>query len=185
MRRPRADAVPSTAQQLLARGLACSTTAGAPSCNGTTCSYVCTSNRQDCNGGAAPDKDGCECAGTGCCGTGCQTIRHGGIPSPANYYGATLASASAAATNHWHAEVDACAPVRLFRRDRDLEHRAFQMLPLRKVGPAEVARELVERRLLGRNARRRGPAVSRCVVPCFARRDSSYSLRRSRSRRTS
>ena len=67
-------------------GLACSTTTGAASCNGATCSYVCTSNRRDCNGGVAPDKDGCECTGTGCCGTGCQTIHSSGIPSPANYY---------------------------------------------------------------------------------------------------
>jgi hypothetical protein len=85
-------------------GLACSTSSGTPSCDGTKCSYACASNRRDCNGGVAPDEDGCECTGVACCGAGCQTIHNGGISSPAGYYdcnpkgNAMLANAMAACT---------------------------------------------------------------------------------------
>ncbi len=67
-------------------GFACKTGTGNPSCNGTTCSYTCNSNRQDCNSATAPDTDGCECTGTACCGTACQTAHNSGLTSPTGYY---------------------------------------------------------------------------------------------------
>jgi hypothetical protein len=76
----------TTVENCSACGLACNTSTGVPSCNGTTCSYTCDSNRQDCNSATAPDTDGCECTGTACCGTGCQTVHSSGLTSPASYY---------------------------------------------------------------------------------------------------
>lgn len=75
-----------TVENCPACGIACNTTTGTPSCNGTICSYVCSSNHQDCNAATAPDTDGCECTGTACCTTGCQTAHSSGLTSPANYY---------------------------------------------------------------------------------------------------
>jgi hypothetical protein len=51
----------------------CDTTTGTPSCNGTTCSYQCSSSALlDCNAATAPDLDGCETSAlsTSTCG-GC------------------------------------------------------------------------------------------------------------------
>jgi hypothetical protein len=80
-----------TVENCSACGVACNTDSGAPSCNGVSCSYTCASNRVDCNAGAAPDTDGCECPGTACCGTSCQVAHESGLPSPApaNYYTCT------------------------------------------------------------------------------------------------
>ncbi|HEX4449198.1 MAG TPA: hypothetical protein VH044_20810, partial [Polyangiaceae bacterium] len=57
-------------------GAACNTNTGAASCNGSTCSYQCNSGLIDCNGGNAPDTDGCECATPACSGAGCQTTHN-------------------------------------------------------------------------------------------------------------
>lgn len=74
-------------------GDVCNTTTGAPSCNGTACSYACSAGKADCNMGTAPDLDGCECAtataatqGTigGCCGSGCQVEHSNGVGG--NYF---------------------------------------------------------------------------------------------------
>lgn len=59
-------------------GLACGTSTGTPSCNGSTCSYACNAGHQDCNAAKAPDRDGCECAGTACCSGQCQTAHSNG-----------------------------------------------------------------------------------------------------------
>jgi hypothetical protein len=75
-----------TIQHCSACGVACNTSTGTPMCNGFSCSYSCASNKVDCNGGTAPDSDGCECAGTACCGPSCETAHESGIPSPATYY---------------------------------------------------------------------------------------------------
>src|SRR6185295_1610732 len=70
----------STAQNCSACGAACDTqtTSVAPACNGTTCLYSCKPGRQNCNQ-AAPDLNGCECAGTGCCGASCQISHSNGV----------------------------------------------------------------------------------------------------------
>jgi hypothetical protein len=60
-------------------GVACDTLTGAPSCDGTTCRYQCGAGLIDCNGGQAPDTDGCECATPACCGDACQTIHADGV----------------------------------------------------------------------------------------------------------
>jgi hypothetical protein len=62
-------------------GTACSTTTGTPSCTGSTCTYVCSSGRSNCNT-TAPDTDGCECATPSCCGTVCQTTHADGVGQP-------------------------------------------------------------------------------------------------------
>jgi hypothetical protein len=83
-------------------GVQCSATTGTPSCTGTTCAYVCTAGRSDCNT-AAPDTDGCECATPGCCGSACQTDHSDGVGQsyfdcnqPATYTEMTAFSACAA-----------------------------------------------------------------------------------------
>ena len=60
-------------------GVACDMATGSPYCDGSGCSYACNAGRMDCNASAAPNADGCECAGDGCCGRGCQTAHRNGI----------------------------------------------------------------------------------------------------------
>jgi hypothetical protein len=66
----------SSTASCAACGNACNTSTGTPSCDGTTCSYVCHVGLGDCNANTAPDLDGCETAVTtpnncGHCGTVC------------------------------------------------------------------------------------------------------------------
>jgi hypothetical protein len=79
----------NTVENCGACGVSCSTSTGAPACNGVSCLYACDLNRVDCNGGTAPDTDGCECAGTACCGAVCETVHETGIPAPTAYYTCT------------------------------------------------------------------------------------------------
>jgi hypothetical protein len=60
-------------------GQVCDTSTGTPSCDGVTCSYACNPGRSDCNGGAAPDTDGCECATPLCCAGSCATTHDNGV----------------------------------------------------------------------------------------------------------
>jgi hypothetical protein len=60
-------------------GVVCDTTTGAPSCVGTTCTYICNPGHLDCNAVNGPDTDGCECTTPTCCGTGCQTTHSDGL----------------------------------------------------------------------------------------------------------
>jgi hypothetical protein len=60
-------------------GVACDTSTGAPSCVGTTCTYMCNPGHLDCNAVNGPDTDGCECTTPGCCGTSCETTHHDGL----------------------------------------------------------------------------------------------------------
>src|SRR5205814_6329466 len=58
-------------------GVACDSTTGKPSCNGSTCSYACNAGLGDCNAATAPDTDGCETSLTtntncGVCGNTCS-----------------------------------------------------------------------------------------------------------------
>ena len=79
----------NTVENCGACGASCNTSTGTPLCNGVSCQYACDSNRVDCNAGAPPDTDGCECAGTACCGTVCETVHETGIPAPTAYYTCT------------------------------------------------------------------------------------------------
>ncbi len=68
----------NTVQSCSGCGLACDTTTGVPSCDGTRCSYVCNQGLLDCNAATAPDVDGCETSGTttsscGSCGKVCSS----------------------------------------------------------------------------------------------------------------
>jgi len=63
-------------------GVACDTTTGAPSCVGTTCTYMCNPGHLDCNSIHGPDTDGCECATPGCCGTSCEITHQDGLGHP-------------------------------------------------------------------------------------------------------
>ncbi len=72
-------------------GQACDTSTGSPSCNAGVCSYVCDSDRQDCNATTVPDKDGCECAGTACCNMSCQTAHASGLSTIPTYYDCSAA----------------------------------------------------------------------------------------------
>jgi hypothetical protein len=60
-------------------GQTCDTTTGRPSCDGRTCSYTCSPGFTDCNGGTAPDTDGCECATPLCCAGSCATTHDNGV----------------------------------------------------------------------------------------------------------
>jgi hypothetical protein len=61
-------------------GVACDTTTGTPSCNGTRCSYACKQGSSDCNYLTAPNTDGCECATPACCSGGaCETTHSDGV----------------------------------------------------------------------------------------------------------
>ncbi len=71
-------------------GVACasapSSSNNSASCNGATCSYQCLPSHLDCNGGTAPDTDGCECSTPGsitatCCGSACPTAHTTGFTS--------------------------------------------------------------------------------------------------------
>jgi hypothetical protein len=81
-------------------GTACDTGTvnGAPTCNGSTCQYAggCKAGRIDCNS-AAPNANGCECAGTACCGTACQ-VAHLNQNVMANGLGQTYFHCSAVGT---------------------------------------------------------------------------------------
>jgi hypothetical protein len=70
----------NTAANCGACGTVCNTTTTvtAPACNGTTCLYACMAGRQNCDT-AAPDTNGCECAGTGCCAASCQVEHSNGV----------------------------------------------------------------------------------------------------------
>jgi hypothetical protein len=76
----------NTAQNCGACGVACDPDSGTSTiqaCAVTTCVYTCRSGRVDCNA-AAPNTNGCECAGNGCCGGGakCQTQHSTGVGTP-------------------------------------------------------------------------------------------------------
>jgi hypothetical protein len=60
-------------------GVVCDTSTGAPSCVGTTCTYMCNPGHLDCNAVNGPDTDGCECTTPACCGTSCQTTHDDGV----------------------------------------------------------------------------------------------------------
>jgi hypothetical protein len=60
-------------------GVSCDTSTGAPSCVGTTCTYMCNPGHSDCNAVNGPDTDGCECMTQGCCGTSCETTHQDGL----------------------------------------------------------------------------------------------------------
>jgi hypothetical protein len=55
------------------------TNASNPQCNGTTCSYTCTSGYLDCNASQAPDTDGCECHSPGATQANCGNGTNGAL----------------------------------------------------------------------------------------------------------
>ena len=61
-------------------GQACTATnASSPQCNGTTCSYTCTTGYLDCNASVAPDTDGCECHSPGATQANCGNGSNGAV----------------------------------------------------------------------------------------------------------